>query len=354
MPLLGTRGAASAQGFGFLGGSGAGLYPFTTFTFTNAGQTGPYGPSYATCTSAYGSQPFISLGYFSVNVQGIQALVVPKTGTYQIIAAGARGGNAGGYNTGQGRIVQAQGNLIGGTTIYIVVGQTGNDNSDSAGNGGGGGSFVYTGSNNGTVYSLSDLIVAAGGGSASNPSASNNKNGEDGIFSSASYGIGPSNPGSNGWGGYGNRDATPIGYGGVITPNPNGYSDFNNSNNYGSGGGAGFLGPGFSTVQVAGNQNGGGYGGNTGSAGSSSNPNGSGAWVGGRSIQNNRNGGFGGGGGGSENCGGSGGGGGYTGGAGNGCYSVGGAGTSYIKSGWSSQNNGTNNGMGYVTLTLLS
>ena len=63
--------------------------PFTSHTFTTCGATGSYGPSLATCRSAYATGWAASDG-FQVN-NGIQVWTVPVTGTYRLNLAGAQG-----------------------------------------------------------------------------------------------------------------------------------------------------------------------------------------------------------------------------------------------------------------------
>ena len=72
------------------------LYPFTTFTFTNAGATGRQGPTYAQLTSSYAvtASWVTSSQYFTASIRGIQEWTVPETATYRIQAAGAAGGNS--------------------------------------------------------------------------------------------------------------------------------------------------------------------------------------------------------------------------------------------------------------------
>lgn len=117
-----------------------------SFTFTNLGATGKTGPT----SNTYSTQP---LGGVTVSA-GIQSWTVPSTGTYQIIAAGAAGGN--GF---QGIIVYNTYSLTLNTVIKILVGQLGSYQASTvSGGGGGGGTFVW---NNSTGLAI---IVAGGGG----------------------------------------------------------------------------------------------------------------------------------------------------------------------------------------------
>ena len=138
------------------------LYPFTSFTFTNAGQTGTTGPSRATCLASYNTvtNPWLNdTAYF--NIVTYQIWTVPKTGSYRITSIGASGGSG---LTGRG----AGAKMIGvftfsrGQKLKILVGQQGlnslNDCATAQKGGGGGGSFVVSEDN------LTPYIVAGGGG----------------------------------------------------------------------------------------------------------------------------------------------------------------------------------------------
>jgi hypothetical protein len=110
------------------------------------------------CTSAYAGAAFLSGGYFSVNTQGIQELIIPTTANYEIEVAGACG--CGGTTSeskrsiaGNGRIIKQNIALSQGDILKLVVGQK--PLISSYGGGGGGGSFVIK---NGTC------LIAAGGG----------------------------------------------------------------------------------------------------------------------------------------------------------------------------------------------
>ncbi len=147
-------------------GSNINLYDFTSHTFSNCGQTGRYGPALATCRSSYNTDWDGNNDYYTMPTQGYQVWTVPRTGTYRITAAGARGGN--GYNgssyRGNGRIIRADVQLTEGEKLTFVVGQAGQDRNGSIyhGGGGGGGTFIGKGSGNGA----SVFMVAGGGGGA--------------------------------------------------------------------------------------------------------------------------------------------------------------------------------------------
>ena len=272
---------------------------FEAVEFDHCGQTGTTGPSQAACDSSYAGTTLD--GSVSV-VSGIQYWTVPATGSYEITAAGA----AGGQNTGHGHIggygaeMVGTFTLTGGDTIAIVVGQEGADGGEDAG--GGGGSYVYN-------QTAGTLLVAAGGGGSG---AEN----DDNTTAMTTY--------KNGTTGTCGMDAPAHG-GGLIAGGCSGSGGGIDGPTYGQGGGGGFTTDG------------------SGSGGGSAFLNG---------AYGNGNGGFGGGGNGGGD--GGGGGGGYSGGAsGSGGGSPdgpGGGGGSY--NGGTSQTNtsGVNNDHGYVII----
>ena len=290
------------------------LYAFTSFTFTNAGATGNNGPSLAQVQSAYSGTSWTQSTSNLNTSSGTQLWTVPKTGTYRIEVAGARGGG----NGGLGARLRGDFALTSGEVIKILVGQQGlTDTGSSQGaTGGGGGTFVARNDNT--------LLIAAGGGGG---------NGHNGATTDASViNAVYTNNGQNGA-----SVVSPGGLGG--TSGNGGLKGVANSNPENVGGGGGYSGNGGGTSSTA---------------------------RGGNSFTNNGSaflsGGFGGGGGGfapAYNCGtggmGGGGGGGYSGGGGGGtnCNGNGGGGGSY--------NIGTNatniaidrTSSGYVTITVL-
>lgn len=144
------------------------LYPFTTFTFTNAGQTGYTGPSLTTCKTAYNTTTYpwlANTSFFNMVTNGIQRWTVPATGQYRFTAKGASGGT--GYLKSAGLAAQMVSTftLTKGDIIQILVGQmgsTGTGTTCGGDGGGGGGTFVVT--SGGTAL----LVAAGGGGAASN------------------------------------------------------------------------------------------------------------------------------------------------------------------------------------------
>jgi hypothetical protein len=144
------------------------LFAFTTFTFTNAGTVGRYGPALSTFQSSYSSQPWASnTSYFNQGrAQGYQVFTIPKGGIYEIEIAGARGQNGSSVNGqyGRGAIVRARISFNLGDKVEMVVGQVpGTTGSTAPGNsfaGAGGGSFV-------AYNNTSTPVIVAGGGGGS-------------------------------------------------------------------------------------------------------------------------------------------------------------------------------------------
>ena len=296
------------------------------FELNNMGKTGRTGPTAIT----YGTVPGSGTSYTLFLSSGIQVITIPRTGTYSITMAGARGGNPAGANAGNGRIITRTGiSLSAYTQLWCVVGQTGGDNGTAItalnlSAGGGGASWVYTGS----VTSASILMVAGGGGGGrwGGPA------GGDGQFSTVAT-AGATNAGraggaaGTGGGGGGGGIAAQGGiYNGGAGNNVNGGTG---APDQGQGGGGGGGGMGLGTT---------------------------GATFNGGTVTdepNCRPGGFGGGGG----CGyvaeygGRGGGGGYNGGGGgSGNNSQGGGGSSFTNGG-TITDGGTNTGYGYIRIT---
>ena len=274
----------------------AGLYAFTSHTFTNCSATGRNGPLQASCRTAYSTTWDENNSYFTVT-SGIQSWVAPETANYIVTAAGATG-IAYGKVKSVGAIVRAKVSLTQGSTYKILIGQSGAAGGCYSG-GGGGGTFLSTSAN-------SPLIVAGGGGGALdvNVPSTNSANGQT-TTSGGNASDGTGTGGASGNGGNGS------------------------SSGYGSGGG-GFTGNGTNSAY--------GY-----STGGSSFTNGG---TGGDSTSGYfAFGGFGGGGGTHGCSGGGGGGGGYSGGGGstqNSGVSIGGGGGSFVVSG--ATNIATSNG----------
>ena len=98
----------------------AGLYTFTSFTFTSAGVTGRTGPTLSNCLSSYNTTtyPWLNNTSFFNVVGGFQYWTVPKTGSYVIEASGAMGG---GTNAGLGARMTGTFQLIEGVVVKILV-----------------------------------------------------------------------------------------------------------------------------------------------------------------------------------------------------------------------------------------
>ena len=143
----------------------------TTYSFTTAAATGRLGPTQAQINTAYSGTSLA--GAVTINTRGIQEWIVPSSGMYRIVTAGAAGGkgNAGSTNSGKGVVQTIEVSLSAGTSLKIVVGQVGIVGTYVSG--GGGGSFVFT--------SLTDTypISAAGGGGAGGYSSSSYPTGID-------------------------------------------------------------------------------------------------------------------------------------------------------------------------------
>jgi hypothetical protein len=260
------------------GGGGSGLlYPFATATFTPGSQTGYTGPSLAQAQAGISGSGDLSWrtnsSFFDV-ASGIQIWTVPKSGTYTITAAGARGGQSQGWGPwgGNGATMRGDFTLISGEKIKILTGQQGDSNYYDAG--GGGGSFV-------TRTDNTPLIVAGGGGGGA-PSGFSGSGGKWGTTSTQANGTSWGGGGSNGYGG--GSPGTPGGGGGLY------------GTGLGSWGGTAFVNGGYGGGnQARGGFGGGGGGGGTNGAGGGGGYSGGGAspWsydaAGGGSINNGAN-----------------------------------------------------------------
>lgn len=138
------------------------LYTFTSFTFTNVDITGLNGPTLAQlrANANYSAQTWTTdttNNYLNMTTQGIQLWTVPRTGSYQIIAAGAAGQTASYSPGGRGIIISTTVRLVIGSQIKILVGQMPVQNVNWQGAGGGGGTFIATSTNQA-------ILVAGGGG----------------------------------------------------------------------------------------------------------------------------------------------------------------------------------------------
>lgn len=157
------------------------LYPFTSATFypgstatttERIGRTAPTLSEYiAGIIAASGTGWTTNTDYLNITSDSFILWTVPKTGTYRITAAGAKGGNAyrdwlGNYVTGgYGASMAGNFSLTQGQKLWLLPGKMGNDtpSTESGGAGGGGGSFVTIVS---PTIESGILVIAAGGGGA--------------------------------------------------------------------------------------------------------------------------------------------------------------------------------------------
>ena len=243
------------------------LYTFSSFNFTNAGASGPYGPTLSQCRSAYSSTAWAQTDTLSMTIQGIQEWTVPKTSAYHFTIAGA-----GISSSGPGIIVGGSYNLTVGSVLSLVVGQSGNTTycGNSRWNlGGGGGSFVFLGAT---------LLFAAGvgGGSAGGyaqfgtSGGAGMSGGGGGINGAPGAGTGGGSAGNNGSGGSGGLGTGGGGGGGKGNSLATYIGGTSTGGSYGYGADGGFGGGGSSgtTGQGAGGGGGGGYSGGGGGDGS--------------------------------------------------------------------------------------
>ena len=230
------------------------LYTFTTFTFTNAGITGYVGPTLAQlrANANYSAQSWATdttNNYLNMgSQQGIQFWTVPRTGLYQIIAAGA------GATTGRGAIVSNSYTFTAGQVIKILIGQI------SGNSAGGGGTFIATTNN-------TPILVAGGAGGAANgtdaitqvSAATTGAAGQGGIFSGGQSANGGGGFSGNGQGG---NNGTQGGFA-FINGGAGGFS-FNVGGGFGGGGSWTGGGGGYSGGNGAGNDSApGSYGGSS-------------------------------------------------------------------------------------------
>jgi len=190
------------------------LYPFSSFTFTNVGTTGPFGPSGSALLAAYtGSTSgsyFSNASYFTTGAfLGYQVWTVPATATYEIELAGSRAGvpiNNFSIGYGKGAIIKGRIALTQGQKLTMVVGQYTdangvniNQSGSYMGMGGGGGTFVALSGSTQTP-----LFVAGGGGGTARYTGFNanslqvGKNGVTTTAGSTSYYGAPGGTGSMG------------------------------------------------------------------------------------------------------------------------------------------------------------
>ena len=190
------------------GSGGAGLYDFTSATFTSP-INGESGPSLAQARAGItGGDSFKNdTSYFNTS-SGIMIWVAPADGTYRIECWGGQGGGPctrQGTQGGLGARMRGDFNLTSGQTLRMVVGQEGLRQTNGWGGGaGGGGTFVWD------PNSLSQPLIAAGGGGGSGQSSNGQQDGRTGTTG----GTGSNGGGSGGTNGNTSSSAGICGGGG--------------------------------------------------------------------------------------------------------------------------------------------
>ncbi|XP_074600009.1 leukocyte tyrosine kinase receptor-like isoform X2 [Brevipalpus obovatus] len=208
----------------------------TSFEFNSCGISGRMGPRLADCLSHYTNTSLASINVSEDKdaFPGAQMWTIPKTGTYSIFAKGASGGRSQNIIGGQGDLVSAVFTLSEGETVFVLVGQSGEDSCPSTlsseeltkclraggplskgnlpmglgyGSGGGGGGASYVFKFDRMNHRPVPLIIAAGGGGAGRyPRGPQNgiRHGEDAL--GLVEGIKPANgQGKSGGGGWTER-----------------------------------------------------------------------------------------------------------------------------------------------------
>jgi hypothetical protein len=325
--------------------SGAGLFNFTSFTFTHGNQNGPIGPTLAQLSYDTITHPFVSNpSYFSVT-SGIQYFTVPATGLYDIEVAGASSvrqvySSTSSNTYGRGARFKIRTQLTSGQILKILIGQlpSSAQNYGSAGNPYTGQSPTdgncFAGGGGATIIALDDntpIVVAGAGGSNRTQYPCNSQTNIDASTNLSASPTWPGNPGGNG--------GSPVaggtsGLGGVYISSDQGTA------------GAGFTGNGDQGASV--------FSGYT-SARSFVNGGSGAIAVGIGSNVPQPSGGFGGGG--AGGWGGSGGGGGYSGGgagSNNGSDAYGGGGSNFIRTGSTVvTGHSYHTGSGFATITAV-
>ncbi len=267
-----------------------------TYTFTNCGATGRFGPSQTQVTNTYSNTNLASL---VTCTNGIQSWTVPYTGPYRITAVGAGGGTTGSYTGGFGVSMRGDFTLTAGSVVKILVGQQGENLSTGYNTGGGGGTFVWV---NGQTL---PLVAAGGGGGAgfsyNGVDASTLTAGQAGTGGTGTAGTNGSgaNPGGGGWASAGVGYSSGAGCTVKCSGNTAGYAEggaspttaivyhgcsaTSDTGDGGFGGGNGGCG-GCATLYGAGG--GGGYSGGVGQSGSSAGGGGGGSYNGGTNQLN--------------------------------------------------------------------
>jgi hypothetical protein len=158
----GYSGGGGGDGETAGGGGGGGSYIDSSFTSVDnsAGANGT-----ADSGGVAGSGGFVIIDGTEYAYTGsIASYLVPATGDYTFVVAGAEGGGGLDDSGGYGALVGGLIHLTAGTELAIVVGGAGStgDFSDLYGGGGGGGSFVYE--MNGTTIPEPASVLLLGAG----------------------------------------------------------------------------------------------------------------------------------------------------------------------------------------------
>ena len=244
------------------GGGGAGLYAFTSATFTPGAATYRTGPSLTQARAGLtgtGVDAWKNDTAFFNTSGGIQLWTVPATGSYTIDCYGAQGGDGAvaldGSSglAGRGARIRGTFSLTIGETLRLVVGQQGwSQNNGWGGGTGGGGTFVWR-----PASTAAPLIAAGGGGGGGfgDDASSGGQTGTTGGTGGRSGGAGGTSGAASGspaicggGGGQGWFGGTSYMCAGVFTwvalyTDPTGYtSGSHDANGGGFGGGAGSYG----------------------------------------------------------------------------------------------------------------
>jgi len=125
-----------------------GFYGEESFTFSNCGMKGMFGPDLNKCISSYHVEWVKNSDYFSMENRGIQKVKIPISAEFEFTAFGAGWMN-------YGAMAKANIKLKNGTEIFIGIGQRGKTSFDGCG-----GTFVAI-RENGKVI---PIIIAGGAG----------------------------------------------------------------------------------------------------------------------------------------------------------------------------------------------
>lgn len=151
-------------------------FDFTEIVLTNAGADGHLGPTLAQARTAYrASNPWVDdANFFGIAGDGVQTLVVPRTGRYRLsVYGGGRQSNAStGTNARLNRLT-VEVTLAEGWLLYVIVGQRGKAHTLSGSlqpSGGGGGTFVWC-----KEYDpVNPIVVSGGSGGRTSPTGAGN------------------------------------------------------------------------------------------------------------------------------------------------------------------------------------